>query len=185
MLNFLKSFGLGLLYMILSPVLLVILAMYGLYGIYNFFVELIKGLIRFFQGKPFFPPFDEDIKAENILNRGLNPQSETSAPIAPSGGTTNVYVQQNIYQGTPPQQGFPGVNAPNNAAPLPNPTPIPSIPGVDPNAIDLANQHTQALNAPSAPSQEPLPQIPVVTTLKEEEAIEVDPLEEDDENGRF
>lgn len=181
MLKFLKSFGLGLLYMILMPILLVILALYAIYGLYNFFVELIKALVRFFSGKPFFPPFEEDIKAERILNRGLDADkpSET-APAAPAPTTTNVYVQQNIYQ-----------NAPANPNPAPNPLPgiptmrIPNIPGVDPQALEQANGQLNQTPIPSIPTIDASytpPQIESGDTPKDEEEIS---LNEDDEYGQF
>lgn len=163
MLKFIKSFGLGLLYMILSPILLLILAGFALYGLYNFVAVGVKGTIRFFKGKPFFPPFIEDEKAEKILTRGIEPDEGSKAPTVQNTGTTNVYVQQNIYQGVSPNQIPQG----NQSAipPLPNAR-IPDIPGLENATINQINQDLA--------SRVPTLEIPPVP---EAQAIEAQPSE--------
>ncbi len=138
MLNFIKSFGLGLLYMILSPVLLLVLLAFSIYGLYNFVVTGFAGLVRFFKGQKFFPEFEEDVKAERLLDKGLeNDGEESKTPAEVKPATTNVYVQQNIYQGVPPQNNQPNFGG-AAVPPLPNAR-IPDIPGVDHRAIEQAN----------------------------------------------
>lgn len=168
--KFLKSFGLGLLYMILSPILLVVLLGYALFGIYNFFVEGGKAVVRFFKGKPLFPQFDEDKKAEAMLNRGIDNinEEEKAVPAAPQGGTTNVYVQQNIYQGNPPPA--------NQENPLPKiPTArIPDLPGIDPAAIEAANTQIEANPIPQAIEEsQAIPEERQIAPV-ETEAIDID-----------
>lgn len=177
MMKFLKAFGLGLLYMIFSPVLLAFLAVVALYGIYNFFAELIKASIRFFKGQPFFPPFEEDQKAEAMLNKGLSSlDDEEKAPATVENrGTTNVYVQQNIYQGTPaPQNPQLGMNGqPQLANPeipgLPKVS-IPDIPGIAPSDMQTINQG--------------MPEVPSPTMIEQKEEPVLDVTEEEDIDGQ-
>ncbi len=171
MLKFIKSFGLGLLYMLLSPFLLLILLAFALYGIFNFFLVLGQGLVRFFKGQPFFPPFEEDEKAERMLNRGLEEKAETAPVAGTSAGTTNVYVQQNIYQGTAPTN--------SQVPPLPSAR-IPDIPGVDPKVIEDVSS-----KIPPLPQEAQYQQIedakPLLSENNEEEAID---LREDASDGQ-
>ena len=66
MTNLLKSFGKGLLYILVLPVLLVILSVYIVIGVAMFIFVGIKGLILFFTGRN-FGELEEDIKARAIL----------------------------------------------------------------------------------------------------------------------
>jgi len=66
MTNLLKSFGKGLLYILVLPVLLVILSVYVVVGVAMFIFVGIKGLILFFTGRN-FGELEEDIKARAIL----------------------------------------------------------------------------------------------------------------------
>lgn len=113
--NLLKKFGLGLLYFFMLPFFLIALACVAIYGIFVFLIKGCIGIFRFFKGESFFPELYEDkrvleIKAyrESLQTGAQNPQS-TPAP-APS--ETKIYVQQNYYQTTPPQNQN-GQNIPN------------------------------------------------------------------------
>jgi hypothetical protein len=111
--QFLKMFGLGILYALLFPFLCVALALFAVYGVIVFLVEFIIMVVHFFSGKKLFPPFPEDQKAYQIL---LQLQQQQLAAANPQQPQTNVYVQQNYY--TPHGQPIPG------AAPQPSGTPI-------------------------------------------------------------
>jgi len=112
--QFLKMFGLGILYALLFPFFLVILALFAVYGIMNFFIEFIIMLINFFKGKKLFAPYPEDEKAFAILQQLQ--QAQLNA-MNPKPATTNVYVQQNYY---PPHghQPLGGTPTPLNGAPI-------------------------------------------------------------------
>ncbi|MCQ2741768.1 MAG: hypothetical protein MJ239_00475 [Bacilli bacterium] len=111
MYRFLRGFGLGLLYALLLPFMIVAFAIIAVfYGIVNFLINLVKAIIHFFKGEPIFPPFDEDVRADEILTTPAPAPISQPAPQP----TTNVYLQTNYYPG---QQGFPAPGA----APMPNP----------------------------------------------------------------
>jgi len=101
--KFLKNFGLGLVYIVLLPFLLIALVLFAIYGldvcIYLFFASTI----RFFQGKEMFPTLPEDVKIAEIKKAQMDAQFGTPAPSAPQAsapaGPSTVYVQQNYYQG--------------------------------------------------------------------------------------
>ena len=92
--QFLKMFGLGILYALLFPFLCVALALFAVYGVIVFLVEFIIMVVHFFSGKKLFPPFPEDQKAYQIL---LQLQQQQLAAANPQQPQTNVYVQQNYY----------------------------------------------------------------------------------------
>lgn len=66
--GFFKSFGKGLLYILLFPLILIVLTIYGVYGLVVFFIQLIKMVILFFSGKTLTSDLEEDIKAKAILS---------------------------------------------------------------------------------------------------------------------
>ena len=58
--EFLKKFGIGILYAVFFPALLVIIALVAVYGVLVFLVEFVIMLINFFSGRTCFPVFPED-----------------------------------------------------------------------------------------------------------------------------
>ena len=68
MLDFLKRFGLGILYVLISPFVLVFLVLWAIFNLGLFFIEISKGIISFFKGKKLFPEFPEDVEAKRILS---------------------------------------------------------------------------------------------------------------------
>ena len=68
MAGFFKSFGKGLLYIVLFPLILVLIAVYGVYGLFAFIVQLVNIIVLFFSGKSLSSDLEEDIKAKAILN---------------------------------------------------------------------------------------------------------------------
>ena len=68
MVNLLKSFGKGILYVIGLPFFLLALLLYGIYGIFLFLFMLFKGIILFFTGRSLFEDLPEDRKAKEILH---------------------------------------------------------------------------------------------------------------------
>ena len=67
MLNFFKSFGKGILYVLVLPFLLVGLAIYGVVAIFVFIFLAIKGLVLFFTGRSLFEDLPEDKEAKRRL----------------------------------------------------------------------------------------------------------------------
>ena len=153
----LKEFALGILWALLSPLLLAAIAVVAVFGVFNFFVQFVLMIVHFFQGKKLFPPFPEDEQAYRILKKSIeeeNKKAETPPP-APQGP---VYVQANYFTGNPgaygvppmpgptdPRLGAPGYGAPPVAGPTdPRIAPPPSygLPPVreEPPAIDYTSK---------------------------------------------
>ncbi len=79
MIDFLKRFGLGILYILVSPFAIAFLVLWTLYTIVVFIIELIHGIRSFFKGRKFFDEFPEDIEAKKILN--LEQFAPSSTPV--------------------------------------------------------------------------------------------------------
>ena len=60
MVNLLKTFGKGILYIIGFPFFVVALLIFGVIGIFLFIFHLFKSIIYFFTGQKFFPELPED-----------------------------------------------------------------------------------------------------------------------------
>lgn len=67
MLKFFQFFGLGLLYTLLLPFLLVFLALFSAYSILMMVFFFFKMIILFFAGRNIFKEFPEDIEARQTL----------------------------------------------------------------------------------------------------------------------
>ena len=143
--KFLKNFALGLLWAFLSPLLLAILALFAVFALGVYSIECFKCLIRFFQGKSFFPPLEEDLLVKKIQAKELKEligetteEKKEEVPAAPQ--PQQVYVQQNFYTSTPGMP-FPGMGAPMPGA-------VPFV-GVSPTPIAAPQNPGQAA-APAA-----------------------------------
>lgn len=79
MIEFLKTFGKGLLYFVLLPFIVVFLLLYGLYLLVIFFITLFKILVLFFKGKTISLKNELDEKAFEILkNKKMNNVTNTA-----------------------------------------------------------------------------------------------------------
>ena len=79
MIEFLKTFGKGLLYFVLLPFIVVFLLLYGLYLLDIFFITLFKILVLFFKGKTISLKNELDEKAFEILkNKKMNAVTNTA-----------------------------------------------------------------------------------------------------------
>ena len=113
--NFLKNFALGIVYIIILPFIVLGTVLAGLYGLASNVCLFLKGIVRFFKGERFLsrPQEDEEIafiiKRQQDLLKNPEPTQPTPAP-APS--PSNVYVQNNYYQGSKPTD--PALGAPTS-----------------------------------------------------------------------
>ncbi len=96
----LKQFGLGILWAILLPLLLVIVALIAVFGIFNFVVQFFIMIVNFFRGKKLFPPLPEDEKAYAILKKAYAEDAQASAT-EQAKQPSQIYIQQNFYQSAP------------------------------------------------------------------------------------
>lgn len=79
MIEFLKTFGKGLLYFVLLPFIVVFLLLYGLYLLVIFLITLFKILVLFFKGKTISLKNELDEKAFEILkNKKMNAVTNTA-----------------------------------------------------------------------------------------------------------
>ena len=76
MANFFKSFGKGLLYVILFPFIIVGIVLYAVFGLFVFVFQFFKLIYLFFTGRTLFSDFEEDIAAKAILEKANNPAKE-------------------------------------------------------------------------------------------------------------
>ena len=156
--NVLKEFGLGVLYAVLSPLILAVIAIVAIFGIFNFLVQFIIMLVHFFQGKSLFPTFPEDKKAYDILQRALDKKRGVDAQqnVNAAPAAQNIYVQQNYYpSGTPVPPLGQQPYQPQYQQPLPQ----------APNSFQPYQQPQQAL--PQQPQTPPYTQIPVINAAPE------------------
>ena len=175
----LKGFGLGIVWALLLPFLLVAVGIVAVWGVINFLIQFVIMLVNFFRGKKVFPPFPEDEKAYTILKKAYDKQNGDIPENTPAPAATGqqVFVQQNFY--TTPGQQIPGVQTqlpPGYQQPLPpGYTNVPGVQGA-PNTY-IPGQGTPEYLPPQsepvdvsyeeAPKAPDLMQIPVYDPNKE------------------
>ena len=76
MAGFFKSFGKGLLYIVLFPLLIAAIVFYGAYGLIVFIYQFIKMIVLFFSGKTLTSDTEEDLKVKAILGNGTTEEKE-------------------------------------------------------------------------------------------------------------
>lgn len=97
MLDFLKRFGLGILYVLISPFVIAFLLLWAIFDLGIYFIEMFKGVKSFFKGKKMFPDFPEDVEAKRILS--LEPYANDQTQVQPQ--TTPIDNNQNNNGGNP------------------------------------------------------------------------------------
>ncbi len=111
--RFLRALGIGLLWALLSPVILVGAVLVGVYGIINYIIQFFMFLGRFFSGKKLNEPFPEDYEANRILTKDAEEGKEKEEAQAQQQPQPQAFIQNNYY-------GMPGVY-PNGMYPGPMP----------------------------------------------------------------
>jgi len=193
MMKGLKNFGLGILWALLSPILLLGIALAGVFGLINFLIQFVIMVINFFKGKKLFPMYKEDEIAYKRIQQamGIKPEEENPAnPLSVAQtqpAPQQVFVQQNYYTqpgvnpaqpGTPYPQ--PGMQQPYVQQPVYPQQGMPQqpmqqpYPGTLPNPYDPYNQGQVTMN----PSVPPMVQIPQAPTTQSPTDVAI--FEEDD-----
>ena len=100
MVNLIKTFGKGILYVLGLPFFLLALVLFGAFGLLAFIFQIFRSIILFFTGQKFFPELPED-KQLRLLREGPEPeekevQDEGDIPYSPAPnqtekGTTGFY----------------------------------------------------------------------------------------------
>ena len=86
MVDLLKAFGRGILYVILCPFFLVVLALFAVIGLLAFIFQLFKSIFYFFTGQKFFPelPEDKELRLQKEAEEAArNPQPAPAPQQAP------------------------------------------------------------------------------------------------------
>ena len=83
MTSFFKRFGLGIVYVVSLPFLLLGLVLFAIWGIINFLVNFFISIINFFRGKKFLSPLKEDELAKKILLERKEAKLQQEAQPAP------------------------------------------------------------------------------------------------------
>jgi hypothetical protein len=115
MFDFLKTFGQGLLYIILSPFILILVAVYTIYCVFLFIYMFIKRVVMFFLGYN----MKDELPIDKIAKMHMKEvEEEANKPTTPAPvEQTPVQPQQTIYQQfiVMPNQngGFTPINLPN------------------------------------------------------------------------
>lgn len=127
MIKFVKNFGLGLVYFLVLPFLLVAVVGYLVAGIGWWLFYAAKGVVRFFRGESFFQELPEDAEVRRIklkmAEASSNPNPAPAPAPAPAVTTTNTTnttdtsqtynVTNNFFGATPNMPGMGGIQTPN------------------------------------------------------------------------
>lgn len=182
--NFFKNFGMGLVYTIVFPIIVVGSILYGIIGFFDWIVFGIGGIIRFFKGEEFYPTLREDKEVALVMKTQhdmmLNGVQPTSAPNNDQPSSNQVYVQNNYY--SQPQKV---------TEPLPQTPPQEAKPYLEGNASFIAPSLSQENPVNPAPITQNQPQIqmkqeaptlvaiPTYSPSENHAEIHVDPVGDD------
>ena len=98
MLGFIKIFLQGILYVVLSPLILLILALYAVYCTLTFIYMAIKAVIVFFMGGTPMGDLPEDVEAKRILLEKEQKQEEFNQNITNTLAQTQAQMAQMMFQ---------------------------------------------------------------------------------------
>ena len=79
-----KSFGKGLLYVVIFPALVAGIALYAVFGLFVFIFQLGKLIYLFFTGRTLFSDYEEDIAAKAKLSKNEEESKESELSLYPS-----------------------------------------------------------------------------------------------------
>ena len=107
MVDLLKAFGRGILYVILCPFFLVVLALFAVIGLLAFIFQLFKSIFYFFTGQKFFPelPEDKELRLRREAEEAArNPQPQPQP--APQARPVNNPVNNLVFEETYDENAF-------------------------------------------------------------------------------
>ena len=181
MVDLLKAFGRGIIYVLCFPFFVVALAIFAVIGLLAFLFQLIKSIIFFFTGQKFFPELPEDkelrlIQEAEEAKRNPQPQAQTQQPVnTPAQGGL-------LFEETYDENDFLEEPAPETA-PQPQPTTIEEAVFLEePKAAPLP-----ASDPEPAPEQAPVsqPQAPQMNRPEPEPSQGLLHEDDDDSLGEF
>ena len=177
MVDLLKAFGRGIIYVLCFPFFVVALAIFAVIGLLAFLFQLIKSIIFFFTGQKFFPELPEDkelrlMQEAEEAKRNPQPQAQTQQSV-------NTPVQGGLlFEETYDENDFLEEPAPETA-PQPQPTTIEEAVFLEePKAAPLP-----ASNPEPAPEQAPVSQPQAQQMNRPEPESSQGLLHEDDDDS--
>ena len=173
MIDLLKAFGRGILYVVLFPFFLVALAIFAVIGLLAFIFQLFKSIIFFFTGQKFFPELPEDRELRYLLHPEQKEQEAQPKPKAqekPKAKPTNL-----VYEEAYDEKDF---EEEPKVSPIVNPAP---------QTVEQACFQEEVKPAPApAPVQEPvkeeLKSDPEADDSPLSDFVKVEPEMRDEEN---
>lgn len=97
MVGFLKVFLQGVLYVVLSPLIVATLVIYGVYCIFVFIYIAIRSVIVFFMGGTPLGDLPEDVEAKRILMQRAETQADPTQTLANAIAQSQMQFAQNFY----------------------------------------------------------------------------------------
>ena len=161
MVDLLKAFGRGILYILCFPFFLVALAIFAVIGLLAFIFQLIKSIFYFFTGQKFFPELPEDkelrlMKEAEEAKNNPQPQPQPQVNNQGQGGL--------LYEETYDEDDF-----------LEEPTPETPLPRQQTTIEEVVFEEEPAPEV--APSQAPVEETPAPQPQVQEE-VKPEPVKE-------
>ena len=150
MIELLKAFGRGVLYIVCFPFFVVAIVLFGVIGLLAFVFQIIKSVIFFFTGQKFFPELPED--RELRLRREAEEAKKNAAAQAeanPQVAVPNGVVFQALYSDSAnkeeptPVVVFPIPQATTNPEPSPVIEPVKEAPQVKEEIVSEGNKEDE------------------------------------------
>ena len=124
MVDLLKAFGRGVLYVILLPFFLLALAIFAVIGLGDFIFQIIKSIFYFFTGQKFFPELPEDrelrLRRENAAAKVAAMEAAQANKEANERISSQFYHDNGVFEDLNQPYQAP---APEREQPIPNPVP--------------------------------------------------------------
>lgn len=197
MVDLLKAFGRGILYVLAFPFFIVVLAVFAVIGFIAFIFQLIKSVIFFFTGQKFFPELPEDKQlrlmreeaeakerqaqeqaqqANQSVNNNLIFEEEPAPIVTPIMDTAPKSVEEACFQDL-------GIKE-EKVEPAPAPESIPEQTNEEPLFEEVKEEEPQAEPEQEAPIEDLIPEEnnedpldDFLSALEEEEPVQQEELE--------
>lgn len=170
MVDLIKAFGRGILYIICFPFFIVALAIFAIVGLLAFIFQIIKSIIFFFTGQRFFPelPEDKELRLMREAEEAKNNPTPAMESGTPSTGAPLMF--QEVFG----EEDFEEEPTPVMVSPAPAPTPAPA-PIVEEEEEEIEEKVEEEALEEETPAPEFVP-------LMREEDDEPEEPEEDEED---
>ena len=197
MVDLLKAFGRGILYVLAFPFFIVVLAVFAVIGFIAFIFQLIKSVIFFFTGQKFFPELPEDKQlrlmreeaeakerqaqeqaqqANQSVNNNLIFEEEPAPIVTPIADTAPKSVEEACFQDL--------VIKEEKVEPAPAPESIPEQTNEEPLFEEVKEEEPQVEPEQEAPIEDLIPEEnnedpldDFLSALEEEEPVQQEELE--------